>query len=322
MAVRALITGFTGQDGSYLTEQLAGLNYEVHGLLCDESRSSSEAPVIRHYGDLGDTDRLRQVVGEVEPDVIFNLGGVSSAAESWNEPEKTARIAGQEVATLLETAWTLQESSGRVMRFVQASSSEIFGAATRTPQNESTHIAPVNPYGAAKAFAHDLTKVYRSRGLWASNAILFKHESPRRPESFVTRKTTLVAARIALGIQDKLLLGNLDAKRDWGWAPDYTNAMVKVSQLDEAQDFVLATGEMHTVGDFARTALVAAGINDWARHVQVDARFKRQADAHETRGDSSLLHQKTGWQPSRTFEQLVQCMIEHDLKLLDSAPAN
>lgn len=321
MAVRALITGFTGQDGSYLTEQLVGLNYEVHGLLRDESRNSSEAGVIRHCGDLADADRLRQVVGEVEPDVVFNLGGVSSVAESWNEPEKTARISGQAVASLLEAAWTLQESSGKSVRFIQASSSEIFGAAATTPQNESTQIAPVNPYGAAKAFAHHLTKVYRSRGLWASNAILFNHESPRRPESFVTRKITIGAARIALGLQDKLYLGNLDAKRDWGWAPDYTNAMIKMSQLDDAQDFVLATGEMHTVRDFARTALAAAGINDWAKYVQVDARFIRPADAHETLGDNSLLRKKTGWQPSKSFEQLVQCMVEYDLKLLDSAPA-
>lgn len=322
MVVRALVTGVTGQDGSYLTEQLARLDYEVHGVLREASQNPHQAEFIPHIGDLADADRLRDVVGEVEPDVIFNLGGVSSVAESWNEPEKTVRTSGQAVATLLEAAWKLQESLGKPVRFLQASSSEIFGAAATSPQNESTPIAPVNPYGASKAFAHHLTKVYRGRGLWASNAILFNHESPRRPESFVTRKITIGAARIALGMQDKLLLGNLDAKRDWGWAPDYTRAMVEISSLDDANDFVLATGEMHTVREFARTALAAAGIDDWVRYLQVDQRFMRPAEAHETRGDSSFLHEKTKWRPSKTLEQIVQSMVEHDLKLLASTPAS
>ncbi|MHA7303549.1 GDP-mannose 4,6-dehydratase [Pseudarthrobacter sp. MDT1-22] len=317
--MRALITGVTGQDGSYLAEQLAGKNWEVHGYMRDGSHCPEIAGMVRHLGDLGDEARLKGVIADVEPGVIFNLGGVSSVAESWRDPENAGRISGLAVSTLLEAAWQLQERSGQAVRFVQASSSEIFGAATLSPQSETTPIAPLNPYGAAKAFAHHLTNVYRSRGLWAANAILFNHESPRRPESFVTRKITMGAARIALGKQDKLLLGNLDAKRDWGWAPDYTDAMVRISGLDEAHDFVLATGEMHSVRDFARLALTAAGINDWTKYVAVDDRFLRPVDAHETRGDSTFLRAQTGWEPSMSFEQVVQSMVEHDLELISRA---
>lgn len=314
---RALITGVTGQDGSYLVEQLRKRKWEIHGLIRESSHALEVPGFVPHLGDLGHPDRLEEIVAQVEPNVIFNLGGVSSVAHSWRHPEDTFRSSGLAAATLLESAWQLQERTGRSVRFIQASSSEIFGVPLTSPQSEATPIAPSNPYGAAKAFAHHLTSVYRSRGLWASNAIFFNHESPRRPESFVTRKITMGAARIALGKQDKLLLGNLEAKRDWGWAPDYVDAIVRMSEHERSLDLVLSSGEMHSVRDFARVALKSVGIEDWRNYLAVDERFMRPVDAHETRGDSTLAHQILGWQPTKTFDQVVKSMVEHDLEYLE-----
>ncbi|MEE9094704.1 GDP-mannose 4,6-dehydratase [Pseudarthrobacter phenanthrenivorans] len=314
--MRALVTGVTGQDGSYLAEQLLSLGWEVHGLTRRPDKILAVSEMLVHYGDLGDADRLRSVVSEVMPDVIFNLGGISSVAQSWKSPELTTSVSGAAVGTLLEAAWQLQEKEGHRVRFLQASSSEIFGHAKETPQNELTPIAPTNPYGVAKALAHQLTSVYRSRGLWASNVILFNHESPRRPESFVTRKITMGAARIASGRQDKIYLGNLDSRRDWGWAPDYVDAMVRVSALADPSDFVISSGRMHSVREFAKAALQAAGIPDWEEHIEVDDRFLRPVDAVETCGDNSRLHEATGWQPLMPFEEIVKKMVYYDLHLL------
>lgn len=216
---------------------------------------------------------------------------------------------------MLEAAWQLQESSGRAVRFVQASSSEIFGDAIQSPQTELTAVKPVTPYGAAKAFAHHAVAVYRARGLFASAAILYNHESPRRPDSFVTRKITSGAARIAAGKAETLALGNMDVKRDWGWAPDYVDAVFRMAVADKADDFVIATGTSHTVREFVAAAFVAVGIDDWERFVVIDPRFVRPTDAHEMRGDPSRARDVLGWSPTVGFDELVSRMARHDLEM-------
>ncbi|AMB57851.1 GDP-mannose 4,6-dehydratase [Microterricola viridarii] len=315
----ALVTGVSGQDGSYLSESLLAAGWAVHGLVRAAS-AAHEQPidprVITHTGDLADEARLRAVVADVAPDVIFNLAGVSSVAQSWQQPVLTAELTGVAAVTLLDAAWQLQEASGTPVRFVQASSAEIFGAASQLPQNEDTPIRPVSPYGAAKAFAHHAVGVYRARGLGASAAVLYNHESPRRPETFVTRKITRGAALIAAGQSDTLMLGNLDARRDWGWAPDYVDALIRMAEAPEADDFVIATGRAHTVREFVAAAFRAVGIEDWQRHVGLDPRFARPSDAPEMCGDASKARELLGWQPSVEFDELVARMAAHDLAAL------
>jgi GDPmannose 4,6-dehydratase len=317
----ALITGITGQDGSYLAEQLHSRGVEVHALVRAESSAQEQSVaewVTLHEGDLLRTESLRAAVTDAAPDYIFNLAGISSVAQSWKEPELTSRVTGLAVGSMLDAAWTLQESTGKPVRFVQASSSEIFGAAEQVPQNESTPIHPVSPYGAAKAYAHHLVGVYRSRGLFAASGILYNHESPRRPEAFVTRKITAGVAQIAAGTSSELLLGNLDAQRDWGWAPDYVDALVRIVEADVADDFVIATGESHTVREFVGAAFAAAGIADWENLVAVDERFNRPVDAPLMRGDSSKIRETLGWKPTKRFDEIVSAMVGHDLDLLSS----
>jgi len=311
----ALVTGATGQDGSYLTELLVDRGWAVHTATrsVDEAAVALPDPVVRHTADLLDVPGLARLIDEVEPDVVFNLAGISSVAESWKRPEATARIVGSAVAGILDAALATQERIGRPVRVMQASSSEIFGRAEVTPQDETTPMRPVSPYGAAKAFAQDLVRIYRTRGLHASSVILFNHESPRRPTTFVTRKITATVAAIAKGEADTLSLGNLDAKRDWGWAPDYVDAMLRVATAETPSDYVVATGESHTVRDFVATAFAAAGIADWERYVTVDPAFVRPDDAPEMRGDASRIRRELGWAPTKSFEGVVAAMVEHDL---------
>jgi len=311
----ALVTGATGQDGSYLTELLVERGWEVHTATRDVDATAATLPesVIPHTADLLDIPGLARLIDEVEPDVVFNLAGISSVAESWKRPEATARIVGSAVAGILDAALTTGERLGRQVRVLQASSSEIFGRAEVTPQDESTPMRPVSPYGAAKAFAQDLVRIYRTRGLHASSVILFNHESPRRPTTFVTRKITATAAAIAKGEADGLSLGNLDAKRDWGWAPDYVDAMFRVATAEIPSDYVVATGESHTVRDFVAAAFTAAGLPDWGPYVSIDPAFVRPDDAPEMRGDASRIRTELGWAPTRSFEGVVAAMVEHDL---------
>ncbi len=317
---RALVTGATGQDGSYLVEQLLGEGAEVHALVREgDAPATLPDGVIAHLGDLTRGDRLEQLVAEVEPDEVFNLGGISSVALSWAEPALTAQVTGVAVGHLLKGAFDLQERSGRPVRFVQASSAEVFGWAEQLPQDEDTPIRPVTPYGAAKAFAHHLVGVYRRRGLHASSCILYNHESPRRPEAFVTRKITAGVARIVAGQQDVLSMGNLDARRDWGWAPDYVDAMVRAVRHGTAGDFVVATGRAHSVRDFVDAAFRAAGIPDWTQLVTLDPRFARPSDAPEQVGDPTRARDVLGWTPTVGFEDVVARMVEHDLGLLRQA---
>ncbi|MBC7761472.1 MAG: GDP-mannose 4,6-dehydratase [Candidatus Saccharibacteria bacterium] len=316
----ALITGATGQDGSYLVEQLTSLGWQLHALTRQTAETEEQdLPewVTPHLGDLGDPSSLSRVVEEVEPNIIFNLAGISSVPLSWELPELTVQVTGASVATLLESALLLQARVGRPVKVIQASSSEIFGHSLDNPQNESSAILPLSPYGASKALAHNLVRIYRSRDMFASNAILYNHESPRRPTSFVTRKITIGVARIARGRSKSLVLGNLDAERDWGWAPDYVDAMVRMARADSPGDFVVATGESHTVRQFVGSAFAAAGIDDWEHYIEVDERFKRPTDAPVMRGDSSHLRNSLGWKPTLDFDGLVSAMVRHDLGLLD-----
>ncbi|NQX11134.1 GDP-mannose 4,6-dehydratase [Microbacteriaceae bacterium VKM Ac-2855] len=311
----ALVTGASGQDGSYLLERLLAEDWQIHALVRD-SDTPLPSGVLPHQGDLADPERLGDIVAESAPDTIFHLAGISSVALSWKQPVMTAQVTGVAVAALLEAAQQLQDTAGKHVRFVQASSSEIFGAATQLPQTESTPIAPVSPYGAAKAFAHHLVGVYRGRGLHASTAILYNHESPRRPEAFVTRKITAGVAAIAAGTATELSLGNLDAKRDWGWAPDYVDALFRAAAAPDADDYVIATGVSHSVRDFVAAAFAAAGISDWEHLVTIDPRFARPVDAPEMRGDYSHAAAALGWHPTVGFEQIVERMVLSDLARL------
>ncbi|WP_244930142.1 GDP-mannose 4,6-dehydratase [Nocardioides sp. W7] len=310
---RAFITGVSGQDGSYLAERLLSEGYEVHALAYSSEPSPSCPGVVLHRGDLTDIDRVRSLLVEIGPDEIYNLAAISSVARSWQEPDLTARVNGLAAVGLLESALQAQEATGTAVRFVQASSAEIFGEPASSPQNEDTPLRPVNPYGAAKAYAHLMTGVYRGRGLHAASAILYNHESPRRPPQFVTRKITSGAASIARGEADAITLGNLDARRDWGWAPDFVDAMVRAARADEATDYVVATGEGRTVRDFVVAAFRYAGISDWERHVRVDPALVRPADPSDLTGDATLARELLGWHPSVSFDEIVGRMVEADL---------
>jgi len=313
----AFITGVSGQDGSYLAEQLLAEGTVVHGLVQSRAEAAAfaaEHPAVTlHEGDLLEPARLAGLIEQVEPDEVYNLAGISSVARSWQAPVLTGQVTGLGAVAVMQACADLQDRLGRPVRMVQASSAEIFGDPAEVPQRESTLIRPTTPYGAAKAYAHQMAAVYRSRGLGVATAILYNHESPRRPETFVTRKITAAAARIARGEQQRLSLGNLDSRRDWGWAPDYVAALVLAQRHPAADDFVIATGVSHSVADFVAAAFGAAGVADWRARVDVDPAFARTGDAAEQRGDASRARAVLGWSPSRTFEQLVAAMVEADL---------
>ena len=310
---RAFITGISGQDGSYLAERLLAEGVEVHALANVHEPLPDSGDVELHPGDLTDVDTVRRLVLDLAPDEIYNLAALSSVAQSWEQPDLTAQLNGTAAVALMESALLSQRRSGRPVRFVQASSAEIFGEPDRSPQDESTAVRPINPYGAAKAFAHLSAHVYRQRDLHAVGVILYNHESPRRPRHFVTRKITSTVAAIAQGRTETLTLGNLDARRDWGWAPDYVDAMVRAARAEHATDFVVATGVSHSVRDFVAAAFSVAGITDWEDRVEVDETLVRPADATELVGDASRARQLLGWAPTTTFEEIVGRMVEADL---------
>jgi GDPmannose 4,6-dehydratase len=315
----ALITGISGQDGSYLSESLLARGYQIHGVVRSSSvgdlPESAAAGTVLHEVDIAAPAQLDELVSTVEPDEIYNLAAVSSVFRSWQEPVYTAEVNALPVAQLLESAWRLQERTGRGVRLVQASSAELFGQATESPQTELTPINPSSPYGAAKAYAHHMVGVYRQRGLFASSCILYNHESPRRPETFVTRKITAAAARIATGQQDRLELGSLDSRRDWGWAPDFAEALYLAASSHEPGDFVIATGETHSIADFVQRAFARAGISDWQSVVSIDTSFSRPVDPIEQVGDATRARNVLGWKPTRGFDEIVDAMVDHDLGL-------
>jgi GDPmannose 4,6-dehydratase len=318
MSRRALITGITGQDGSYLAELLLEKGYEVHGMvrrLSSENHHRLEAirdRITIHSGDLLDQRSLVDVMRACEPEEIYNLAAMSFVGASWNQPTLTAEFTGLGVTRMLEA---MREACPEA-RFYQASSSEMFGKVRDTPQNELTPFYPRSPYGVAKVYAHFITVNYReSYGLFACSGILFNHESPRRSLEFVTRKITHTAAAIKLGLTDELALGNLDARRDWGYAPDFVDAMWRMLQRDEPDDFVVGTGATHSVEDLVDIAFANLGL-DPAEYVREDPKFMRPAEVDLLIADPTKAREQLGWQPTVDFEQLVKLMVDADLASL------
>lgn len=324
---KALITGITGQDGSYLTELLLEKGYEVYGVI--RRASSFNTSRIDHlyqdphkpntklklvYGDLNDGSSLNHIIRTIAPDEVYNLGAQSHVRVSFDVPEYTAEVTGLGTIRILEA---LREAGLNKTRFYQASSSELYGKVVETPQKETTPFYPRSPYAAAKAYAFYITKNYREGyNMFATNGILFNHESPRRGETFVTRKITLGLARIKLGVQEKLYLGNIDAKRDWGFAGDYVEAMWLMLQQDEADDFVIATGETHSVREFLDLAGERLKL-DWKKYVEIDPKYFRPTEVDLLLGDSSKARKKLGWKPKVGFEALVDMMVDADLALVE-----
>jgi GDPmannose 4,6-dehydratase len=316
---RVLVTGANGQDGAYLIERVLAGGSEVHGM-CHSQDGADRLRVLfpgvtAHVADLADTAGIRELVELVEPTRIFNLAGNTSVARSWEFPAETADVLGIGPIRLLEAAWNHFQRTGQQVRMLQASSAEIFGDATEVPQTESTPRRPVTPYGAAKGFAHEMVGVYRARGLHVSTAVLYNHESPRRPEAFVARKIAIAVARIARGLEETLTLGNIDVSRDWGYAPDYVDAMIRITSQPDPDDFIVATGVSHTVRDFVATAFDVAGVLDWQDRVVIDPALYRPADPQRLVGDPAKLR-ALGWQPSVSFADLVRIMVAAELEKL------
>ncbi|KQU45071.1 GDP-mannose 4,6 dehydratase [Rhodococcus sp. Leaf278] len=310
----ALITGVAGQDGSYLAELLLERGWVLHGVAKPGGNDGTVNPhVAQHRVDISKPGVARVLIRDIEPDYVFHLAGISSVWRSWNDPVLTTQVNGLSAAALLDACFTQQEASGRRIMVVNASSAEIFAGSGVPRQNEDTPIAPTSPYGVSKALSHNMVQVYRSRGLEATNAVLFNHESPRRPETFVTRKITKAAAAISRGTLDTLELGNLASVRDWGWAPDYVEAIAAMADYGKGDDFVVATGEAHSVADFVATAFEAVGIDNWRDHVQSDSEMLRPVDSARMVGDATKARNLLGWAPTKDFDQIVKAMVEFDM---------
>lgn len=323
----ALITGVTGQDGSYLAELLIAKGYEVHGLRRRSSTFGTERiehlifgdqPKLHlHYGDLADGNGLMRLLREIRPHEVYNLAAQSHVRVSFDQPTYTADVTAVGTLRLLEAIRDVQDDTGDKIRFYQASSSEMFGKVVETPQKETTPFYPRSPYGVAKVYSHWITINYReSYGMHASCGILFNHESPRRGETFVTRKITRAATRIKLGLQEKLYLGNLDAKRDWGFAGDYVEAMWLMLQQEQPDDYVVATNELYSVRDFCEKTFGQLGLN-YEDHVEIDPRYYRPAEVDLLLGDSTKARTQLGWKPGTSFDELVTMMVEEDLTLAE-----
>jgi GDPmannose 4,6-dehydratase len=323
MSPRALITGITGQDGSYLAELLLEKGYEVHGLIRRSSSFSTgridhlyrdphqpNVPLHLYYGDLADSSSLINSLNRIKPDEVYNLGAQSHVKVSFEMPEFTADTTGMGTLRLLEAI----RHAEWPIRYYQAGSSEMFGKVTESPQSERTPFDPRSPYAVSKVFAHWMTTQYREAyGLFATNGILFNHESPRRGATFVTRKVTRGIAAILAGREEKLYLGNLEARRDWGYAPEYVEAMWLMLQQPEPDDYVVATGEMHSVQEFVEFAFSLVG-RDWHEHVEIDPRYFRPTEVDQLCGDATKARERLGWQPKTTFADLVRLMVEADLR--------
>lgn len=323
MARSALITGITGQDGLYLSEFLLSKGYEVHGLIRGQNNPKLElvretVPDVRlHTGDLMDTSSIWRTLNASQPDEVYNLGAISFVAYSWDNARVTSEVTGMGVLNMLESIRNYAGSDIGKVRFYQASSSEMFGKVHEVPQRESTLLWPRSPYGVSKVYGHYMTINYReSYGMHASSGILFNHESPRRGPEFVTRKVSLAVARIKLGLQDHLTMGNLDARRDWGYAGDYVKAMWLMLQQPQGDEYVISTGETHSIRDLLDVAFRRIGIDDWTPYVRQDPRFMRPAEVDLLIGDSTKAHEVLGWRPEVSFEQLVEMMVDSDLALL------
>src|SRR5689334_10173097 len=325
MARKALITGITGQDGSYLAELLLSKGYEVHGIIRRASTFNTgrldpiyddphvaKTRLFLHYGDLSDASSLARLIGQIQPGEVYNLAAQSHVRVSFDSPEYTTDVTATGTVRLLEAI----RETGIKPRFYQASSSEMFGKVREIPQTEKTPFYPRSPYGCAKVYAYWITVNYReSYGLHASNGILFNHESPRRGETFVTRKITRAVAHIQAGLQTKLYLGNLDAKRDWGYAKEYVEAMWLMLQQDQPDDYVIATNETHSIRGFLDAAFGHV-VLDWRKYVEIDPRYYRPAEVEVLIGDYGKAKRKLGWEPATKFADLVRLMVDADIKLL------
>jgi GDPmannose 4,6-dehydratase len=324
---RALIAGITGQDGSYLSELLLAKGYEVHGIVRRASTFNTErlehlyrdphetgVRMFLHYGDVGDGTGLRRILEKVRPDEVYNLAAQSHVRVSFDQPEYTADVVATGTLRLLEAVRDNGSTSGKMARFYQASSSEMYGAAP-PPQSERTPFHPRSPYAVSKVAAHWYAVNYREAyGMFVASGILFNHESPRRGETFVSRKITRAVARIKLGLQDRLYMGNLDARRDWGFAGDYVETMWRMLQAEAPADYVVATGEAHSVRDLVAAAFAHLGL-DWQKHVEIDPRYFRPSEVDHLCGDSSKARRELGWEPKVKFADLVRMMVDHDLEL-------
>ncbi len=325
MARKALITGITGQDGSYLAELLLSKEYEVHGIIRRASTFNTgrletiysdphvgRTQLVLHYGDLSDASSMARLIGQIQPEEIYNLAAQSHVRVSFDSPEYTSDITALGTIRLLEAI----RESGIKPRFYQASSSEMYGQVREVPQTETTPFYPRSPYACAKVFSYWITVNYREAyGLHASNGILFNHESPRRGETFVTRKITRAVAHIAAGLQDKLFLGNLDSKRDWGYAKEYVEAMWLMLQQEKPDDYVIATNETHSIREFLELAFGQLGL-DWRKHVEIDPRYYRPTEVELLIGDYGKAKRQLGWEPKTRFAELVRLMVAADVKLL------
>jgi GDPmannose 4,6-dehydratase len=323
----ALITGITGQDGSYLTEFLLARGYRVHGIIRRSSTFNTSridhlyndphdpaGSLFLHYGDLTDATGLRRILEQVQPDEVYNLAAQSHVKVSFEQPEYTADVVALGTLRLIEAVRDYMSYANRSVRFYQAGSSEMFGAAP-PPQHERTPFIPRSPYAVSKVAAHHYAANYRDAyDLFICNGSLFNHESPRRGETFVTRKITRAVGRLVVGLQDKLYLGNLESQRDWGYAGDYVEAMWLMLQQDQPDDYVVATGKTYSVQRFLETAFNYVNLN-WKQYVEIDPRYFRPTEVDVLLGDATKAHERLGWQPTTTFEELVVMMVEHDLKL-------
>jgi len=319
---RALITGITGQDGLYLSELLLSKGYEVYGLIRGQNNPKLDlvretVPEVRLLtGDLTDLSSLLRALQAAQPDEVYNLGAISFVAYSWENAMLTTDVTGKGVLNILEAVRLYSGDDPTKVRFYQASSSEMFGKVQEVPQRESTLLWPRSPYGVAKVFGHYMTINYReSYGMHASSGILFNHESPRRGHEFVTRKVSEAVARISLGLQDSITMGNLDAKRDWGFAGDYVDAMWRMLQQDQADDYVISTGVTHSIRDLLDVAFKRVGIDEWEHFISQDPRFMRPAEVDFLIGDSTKAHKVLGWQPKVAFKELVERMVDNDVEL-------
>ncbi len=326
---KALITGITGQDGSYMAEILLNKGYKVHGLIRRASTFNTsridhlyQDPHVHgvkfflHYGDLADAGNLRKLIFKIQPDEIYHLGAQSHVRVSFDIPEYTADITGMGTLRILEAIRDFQEQTGKKIKFYQASSSEMFGSAP-APQNENTLFHPRSPYGCAKVFAYHSTVNYREAyGIFGVNGILFNHESPRRGETFVTRKITMAVVRIKAGLDKKLYLGNLDARRDWGYAPEYMEAAWLMMQQPEPDDYVIGTGETHSVGEFVQAAFKHAGIENWKNYVEIDPKYFRPTEVENLIADPKKAKEKLGWEAKTKFDDLVKIMVDSDTESL------
>lgn len=331
MPKKALIFGITGQDGSYLTEFLLSHDYEVHGVIRRASTFNtsridhlyqdphiSGVRLFLHYGDLTDTGNVEKLINQIKPDEVYHLGAQSHVRVSFDMPEYTANTDALGTLRVLEAI----KNSGLKIKFYNAASSEMFGS-TPPPQNEATVFHPRSPYAVAKVFSFQMTQLYREAyGMFACNGILFNHESPRRGETFVTRKITRGIARIKAGLDKKLYLGNLDARRDWGYAPEYVEAMHAMLQQEKPDDYVVATGQSHSVREFLEETFHYAGLGDYRQYVEIDQKYFRPAEVESLIGDYSKAKEKLGWQPRVTFRNLCKIMVDSDLKALNLPAIN